>query len=85
MPTPLEIRDTWLKKFYEIYMKDSRACVSYGLDTFDTENRREIEWLISEGWLDRNGSSLRLSVEGRNEYERRQAHGGGQCPTCGRE
>ncbi|MCX4240186.1 hypothetical protein [Paraliomyxa miuraensis] len=85
METPADIRNKWLKKFYEIYMDSPKSCISFGLDTFDDEDEREIRWLIDRGWLDNPPNSLRLSVAGRNEYERQQAEGGGPCPTCGRE
>ena len=85
MPTPSEIRNECLKEFYKIYMQNPTAVMPYGLDTFEDDARREIEWLIDRGWLDHLPHSLRLSVAGRDEYERQQVEGGGPCPTCGRK
>lgn len=84
MPTPLEIRNSLLKRFYDIYMKSTSARVAYGRSTHEVDEQREIEWLIGQGWLEHEPNSLRLSVSGREEYERQLAHGAGPCPTCGR-
>lgn len=83
-----QLRHDVLGYLYRKYMGNHDEWIPWG--RFDATYQRELAWLEGQGWIEYRRTEddgpvlfVRLTVEGREEYERRLVEGGNPCPTCG--